>query len=69
MSNATYTPSRDRVRHGDYTCIHCGCPGYVHHTDRRCYTPDERAARLRAFQRTGRWPGADDDVSEPGGPC
>ena len=59
-----YTPHSQRQRHGDHTCEHCGCLRYVHYSDGRCYTTDEMGARLRRFQRTGRWPDQDEVCDE-----
>jgi hypothetical protein len=44
------------LRHGLYTCAHCGMLPEGHHPDQRCYTGTELVARLRSWQRTGIWP-------------
>jgi hypothetical protein len=48
------------LRYGITCCWFCGCLPVLHHTDGRCYTADEIGERLRAYQRTGLWPGPDD---------
>jgi hypothetical protein len=51
----TFTPDAD----ANY-CVHCGQVCEAHHGNQCCYTDLELLARLRFFQREGRWPGPDE---------
>ena len=59
-----YTASPEHVDYQDVTCAHCGMLEHEHHADGRCYTTEETLHRLRFYQRTRRWPGADEGCEE-----
>ena len=56
----TYTPSPAWPLVGNALCASCGQCQASHHSDGRCYTPEEFAHRARFAQRTGRCPGPDE---------
>lgn len=46
------------------SCHHCAQYRESHHSDGRCYTIPEMAARLEFARRTLRWPGPDEGCFE-----
>lgn len=52
----SYTRLTHGRRDGNPSCAHCGQVPRQHHSNQRCYTPTELAARRRFAVIEGRWP-------------
>lgn len=65
MTTTTFTPDTGLLeRYSMGSCHHCAQYRESHHSDGRCYTIPEMAARLEFARRTLRWPGPDEGCFE-----